>query len=113
MAAKPKETFYIGLSHPFRLRLKNDGVAWTAEEMAAITKVAIKWNGTLYDSDTYPTGFDFTSYAATGDIEFRLGNIITNASSAGRDTSADVIVYTATYPNGLLQGQIDLIGDTI
>lgn len=98
------ETVYIGYENAFRKQLTEDG---SPIKLFPITKVAVQLHGTLYDSDTHPDAFDFTSEAATGHIVFKLGLIDTLLIS-GRDKKAELIVFAPDYPNGYVWCLLDI-----
>lgn len=76
----------------------------TEAEMSAITKVEIHYDDTYYDSDTYASGFDWTTYASSAKLVLKLGNIL----PVGRDRKAELIIYDAIHTNGIVWDQMDI-----
>jgi len=98
-------TVIVDRDNTFALQLIKNKVVLTTNEMQAITKVGLKFNGTEYESDTYPDGeFDWATREAEGVVVFKLGGTL----SAGRDTKAEVIIYSATETLGVVWKTIDV-----
>jgi len=104
-----------GLDEPIRIKLYNiNNTVFSAAEMAAITKIAVNYAPTIsgveldpaetINSTDYPAGFDFTTYASTGEIIINLGGV---DFTPGRDREAELIVYD-TYANGRVIGYLDI-----
>ena len=98
------ETVYIGYNNSFRKQILESGAL---VDLSVITKVALQLHGTLYDSETYPTAFDYTTEAATGHITFTLGNI-PGLTEEARDRKAELILYAPDYPNGYVWALLDI-----
>ena len=72
----------------------------TSDEMADITRVKVRYNGKYYDSDDYPTLFDWSSYADIGVLTFKMGTMV--GLEAGIDRNAELIIYNTANPNGIV-----------
>jgi hypothetical protein len=102
------EKVYIGRDNEVIFSLYNDKQLWTSDDIDEITKAEICYKDEYYDSDTYPDYFDFVTYASQGAIGVKLGRIV---STEGTDRYAELIIYTATYTNGVVQGRFCLTAD--
>lgn len=100
------EHIFVQRDNPIRLQLLNDGVAWTVLQMREITKAEIKFLDVYYNSADHSTAFNWKMFEDDAIVEIYLGSIIT---SGGRDRKAELIVYTAQFPKGIVQGIIDLV----
>jgi len=81
------------------VQLLEDGIAI---DLAAVTKVSVKFKGTFYDSTASPTAFDWT--IGSGKIKLQLGKIAT--IPAGTDNAAEITIYDPSNPNGIVWGTI-------
>lgn len=90
-----RNTFYIGTDGMFKRTVYNDGSAY---DLSAVTKIGICFDGTVYDSDDYPTAFDWEA-GDEGEIYFYLGRI-DEIDEASIDPEAELILYDASAPNG-------------
>jgi hypothetical protein len=97
-------TVYKDRDNTFALELIKNKVSLTTAEMQNITKVGILYNGTEYESGTYPNAFDWSTREDEAAVIFALGPVL----AAGRDTKTEVIIYTATDTNGVVWKTIDL-----
>lgn len=93
-----KITVYLGRNNPFFIAPKWAGVALTADEMAEITRVDIKYKNVLISSGNYPELIDFTTFAA-------LDHPMIYVDLAGLDLEVgtdqvEVIIFTPDYPLG-------------
>ncbi len=94
-------TVYKGYDNTFTVQLLEDELP---QDITAATKIEIIYKGESYDSDTYPTSFDFTSGADTGLIVLKLGIIAT--IPVGTDSRSELIVYDAVNTNGIFWGRL-------
>ena len=97
---------------PVLVRLYDiDNTVFSEAEMAAITKVEIKYipsDGAASESTTSTecvACFDWTTYAADRDLWIDIGSI---AFTAGRDREAELLIYTADYTEGHVVGLLDI-----
>ena len=97
-------TVYEDRDNTFALQLIKNGVKLTTAEMQAITVASLKFDGTEYTSTEYGSAFDWSTREDEGVLIFQLGGVL----SAGRDTKAEVIIYTATDTNGVIWTTIDI-----
>jgi len=81
------------------VQLLEDGIAI---DLAAVTKVSVKFKGVFYDSTANPTAFDWT--IGSGRMILQLGKIAT--IPAGSDNAAEITIYDPTHPNGIVWGTI-------
>lgn len=110
-----RETIYKDRDNPIALVLQEDDENITEAQMLAITKIGVKYDsdnndnndddGLYYNSDDYPTKFDWTTYADEAKIVMKLGTIL----PAGRDRKAELIIYNASNTNGIVWAQLYLI----
>lgn len=101
--ALAKETIYLGRDNKFDKRLEADDVI---QNLSSVTKVGVLFNGNYYHSDNWPDAFDYATQAADGIITFDLASI--SSIAAGRDTEAEIIIYDATNPQGIIWDTFDL-----
>jgi hypothetical protein len=78
----------------------------TSDEMDDISKIEILYKGVKYDSATYDTSFDWSTYKASGVVVFKLGLITTIAT--GRDKRVELIIYNTANPLGLIWKLLDI-----
>ena len=105
------ERIYKDRDNPITLILQEDDEAITETQMLAITKVAVRYSstgdrddGVYYDSDSYPTLFNWTTYADEAKIVMKLGTIL----PVGRDHRAELIIYNVLSSNGIVWDQISI-----
>ena len=98
------EKNYIGYDNVNDLLLKENGVI---EDISTITKAAFIFNGNEYNSDNFPSAFDWSTDGASGIIHLSIGKIGSSISK-GRDKKTELILYDANYPNGHVWGTFDL-----
>ena len=95
------ENVYLGRDNTINLILKADG---SAVDLTAVTKISITFGTTVIESSngvTDPILWVQTGYN-TGEIRLKLG---AQAIPAGTYQAA-LIVYEATYPNGIHWGTV-------
>ena len=109
------QTIYKGHNSPFLVRITDyDGSAYTAARMATITRAYVKY---IYASgqaagylDSAASGhedvFDWATLAATGYLLIDGGLI---DLTAGRDITAELVVYDSTYPEGRVVTLLDIL----
>ena len=109
------QTIYKGHNSPFTVRITDyDGTAYTAARMATITRAYVKY---IYASgqtaeylDSAAAGhddvFDWATLAATGYLLIDGGLI---DLTAGRDTTAELVVYDSAYPEGRVVTLLDIL----
>lgn len=96
-------TIYKGYDNTFTVQLEDvDEI----KDLSAVSKVGILYKGTEYDSDTYPSSFDFVTNPTNGYITFKLGLI--SALEEGRDSRSELIVYDPSNVNGVFWGYLSL-----
>ena len=102
---------YSGFDSPHLITISDiKNSAYTAARMATISRVVINYtpssgaSAEVIDSSVHTDAFDWETYASTGSLIFDLGMI---TLTAGRDLTAELIIYETAYPNGRVQ-QIDL-----
>lgn len=109
------QTIYKGHNSPFPVRITDyDGSAYTAARMATITRAYIKYiyasSQTAEYLDSAAAGhedvFDWSTLAATGYLLIDGGLI---DLTAGRDTTAELVVYDSTYPDGRMVTLLDIL----
>lgn len=98
-----RNTFYVGTDGLFARTITQSGSAY---DLSSVTKVGICFDGTVYDSDDYPTAFDWDT-GTTGQIYFYLGKI-TAITEATHDPNTEIILYDATATNGFVVDVIDV-----
>lgn len=98
-------TVYEDRDNSFAVQLVKNEVKLTTAEMQAITKIAVMFDGTEYDSDTYPAGFDWTTREDEGVVILTLGSVLT---APARDTKAELLIYTLTDTDGLVWDLLDI-----
>ena len=91
-----------------KITLAKSGTTLTADEMAAITKVEIKYNGNYYNSDDHADMFDWTTYADDGQLVINAGTVDLGDNLA-TDRKAELIIYDASNPNGIVWAQFTMI----
>lgn len=104
-------TVHKDRGNSFALQLKKtdeNGVltVLTSAEMDAITKIEILFKETYYSSEEYGSSFDWSTLKAQGVVVFKLGLIST--IPVGRDKRAELIIYDATNPAGLIWKELDI-----
>lgn len=105
-----RETIYADRDNPIALVLQEDEENITEAQMLAITKVGIRYDpasdgdGAYYDSATYSTLFDWTTYADEAKIVMKLGTIL----PVGYDRKAELLIYNASNTNGIVWAQLKL-----
>lgn len=109
------QTIYKGHNSPFLVRITDyDGSIYTAARMATITRAYVKY---IYASgqtaeylDSAAAGhedvFDWATLAATGYLLIDGGLI---DLTAGRDTTAELVIYDSTYPSGRMVTLLDIL----
>jgi hypothetical protein len=105
---------YKGHNSPYLFEVTDVlGNRYSATKMAAITRMYIKYipatGGTAEYADSDGSGhedaFDWATYASTGRVLIDIGML---DFTAGRDATAEVVVYDADSPDGRVVDQIDL-----
>lgn len=103
---------YSGYNAPFLVEIRDiKGVLYNATDMATITRVKIKYisavgeDSVMIDSSLVANVFDWSKYASTGELQIDLGPL---DLTAGRDQTAELVVYDSTYTSGRPVKQIDL-----
>ena len=109
------QTIYKGHNSPIAVRITDyDGSIYTAAKMATITRAYVKY---IYASgqtaeylDSAAAGhedvFDWATLAATGYMLIDGGLI---DLTAGRDTTAELVIYDSTYPEGRMVTLLDIL----
>jgi hypothetical protein len=97
------ETIYLNRDNKFSLLLKSNDVV---EDLSTVTKVEILHLENYYNSDNFASAFDYSTRATGGIIIFDLASIA--SLEAGRDQNAELIIYDATNPEGIIWGTFDL-----
>jgi hypothetical protein len=98
------ETIYLNRENKFDLLLKIDG---EVANLSDLNKVEILFQENYYDSDNFPSAFDYATRATAGIITFDLMSIA--SFEAGQDRKTELIVYDNTNPDGHVWGTFDLI----
>lgn len=108
-------TVYKTRNSPFLQKILDiDGTVYSATEMAAITRVLIKYTPTVagvegtpqeVDSDVNDDVFDWTTFASAGQLKIDLGLM---GLTVGRDLKAELVVYDSTYTSGRMVAQMDI-----
>jgi hypothetical protein len=99
-------TAYKDRDNTFAIQFIKNGVVLTQSEIEAITKVELLHNGNYYNSTNDSSGFDLVTRKADGIIVFKLGEI--SDIGQGQDENAEIIIYSADYPDGVVWETIDL-----
>jgi len=105
-----RETIYTDRDNPITLILKEDDENITEAQMLAITKVGVRYDpddngaGVYYNSDDYPTKFDWTTNADEAKVTMKLGTLL----PAGYDRKAELLIYNAVNTNGIVWDQFRL-----
>ena len=109
------QTIYKGHNSPFKVRIIDfDGSAYTAARMETISRAYVKYinadGQTAEYLDSAAAGhedvFDWTTLAATGYLIIDGGLI---DLTAGRDTTAELVIYDSTYPFGRMVTLLDIL----
>ena len=87
---------------------------YSSSAMAGITRAYLKYvpatgeDAEFADSNdpTHTAVFDWTTYAASGIIVINLGML---GLTEGRDRTAELVIYDATYTNGRVVTQLDVL----
>jgi len=98
--------FYKGYDNPQVLELKTGGVA---QDLAAVSKVEVTFNGNTYDSDTYADAFDWTTDSM--ELVLRLGLI--PGIEVTKDKKSEIVTYDPSNPNGFVWGRVLIIMDEV
>lgn len=107
------EKVYIDRDNPFKKQLLEDGVAIGATEMAKITRAKVRYQAnssvdpTYFDSNVYPTLFDWVTEADDSIIIVKMGTM--TGLLEGRDRKTELIIYDTTNQNGQVWDQFDLM----
>jgi len=100
----PNEYAYLGHDNTIDLILKSDG---TAQDLSAVTKITATFGSTLVESTDKASGlitWDQSGYDI-GEIRLDLGQ-----QSLTADTyTVPIVVYDATYTNGVVWGEIIVV----
>ena len=99
-------TVYFNKDNTFAVQLTRDGLAIAVSEMEAITKVELLLNGVLRSSAVFTSAFDWVTRKAESVIIFDLGGI--SGLSPGHDKTAELILYGANYPAGIVWTTLDI-----
>jgi len=92
-----------------------DGAEYTATEMAAITRVTLKYTPTVdgvagtpqeVDSEENDDVFDWETYESDAKIKIDLGLL---DLTVGRDEAAELMVYDTKYTSGRMVSLLDLL----
>lgn len=98
-----RNSFHIGTDDMFSRIVTREGSAYS---LSGITKVAVCFNGTVYDSDNYAASFDWTT-GETGEIKFYLGKI-TDIDTPASDTKAELLLYDSVSTNGFVVDELHI-----
>jgi hypothetical protein len=104
------ETVYIGHDGSIDLQLHANSQPIDAEQMRAITNIALVIKGQRYRASEHPQEFDWVTLAAEAVVQFKLGGLI---STPGTDLAAELIVYAPEYPNGIVWGTFSIKAQVI
>lgn len=106
------EKVFKGHRSPFRVPVLDVfGQPYTAEAMAGITRVYLKYiadadtDPKYVDSATDPAAFDCITHADAFVIIVDVGML---DLPIGHDLAAEIVVYDATYPQGRVITQVDM-----
>jgi len=88
--------------------LSKQGELLTTIEMAAITKAEIKYNDIYYDSDNYPTAFDWSTLGDESKIIIKFG-LIDLGDNLSKDRKSELIIYDADNISGVVWNQFIMI----
>lgn len=91
--------FYKGYDNIETIQLLNAG---SPVDLSSVTEMSIKFRGTLYDSTTYTSAFDWS--LGSGRVDLKLGSIA--VIDTGTDSRAELVVVDASNPNGVVWGTI-------
>jgi hypothetical protein len=94
-------TVYKDYDNSFIVQLTEDDVP---VDLTGISKAAIYYKDTFYDSDAYSDSFDWS--LGDGKLEIKLGVIST--LPLGRDSAVELIIYDTENPNGIIWGKLYL-----
>lgn len=95
------EWVYLGKSNTIDLLLKADG---SAVDLSSVTRMTLDFDGTVIDSDTSPSAFDWDT-GTTGKVVLALG---AESISAGT-YRALLTVYDDTNVNGIAWDRIKIV----
>jgi hypothetical protein len=98
-------TVYVDRDNTFTMTLKKNDISLTEEEMNAITKVEIKYQGTYYNSIDNAAGFDIT--VATAKVKITPKALLLAESITGE--LVEVIIYDSASTNGIVWDQFTLV----
>ncbi len=105
---------YKGHNSPFLVEITDvEGDIYKTADMQGITRVYLKYISATgatpeyVDSDeaSHSDVFDWTTYESSGKLYIDLGLI---GLTAGRDLTAELIIYDADYTSGRVVSQLDL-----
>ena len=105
---------FKGLDSPFTFIIKDIAkVAYTAAMMARITRALLKYTPSTgadpeyadSDESDCADAFDWETYEDDGRLVVDLGML---DLTVGRDRTAELIIYDATYTNGRVIAQLDI-----
>ena len=100
------EVFYLGEDNSFKLTLKEDGVA---KDLGSLTKVSLSFNdGTIIDSTTYASAFDYTTEASDGKVTVSL-NAAAEAGLSRQTYIVEISVFDGDHTDGVNWGAFKLI----
>jgi len=88
--------------------LSKQGELLTAIEMSAITKAEIKYNDLYYNSDDYPTAFDWITLESESKLIVKFG-LIDLGDNLSKDRKAELIIYDAVNTDGVVWNQFTMI----
>lgn len=98
------EYIYLGRDNKTVLQLK---VAGTAEDISGATRMTLNFNGTIVDSDTSPTAFDWS--LGSGKVELALKNESIWAGTYRDENAVELVVYDPSNTDGIVWGKINCI----
>ncbi|MCK9506033.1 MAG: hypothetical protein M0Q95_17870 [Porticoccaceae bacterium] len=98
------EMVYLGRDNSIVKELRYNEVLLDSIQMADITGVGVVYKGVLYTSAQYSDAFGWST--TTGRINLILGRI--PSLPLGRDSKAEVVIYTQTHPLGIIWAPLDI-----
>jgi hypothetical protein len=91
------ETFYRNRNNDNSLEILNNG---SAMDISGLTRIQMIFGDVTYDSAYHTTVFDWTTNGASGQLDITIDPNDPALPKAGT-YKARLILYDATYPNGI------------
>ncbi len=100
-------TIWKDRDNPAFVQLLKGGELLTEDEMDAITKIEILFNGTYYSSTDHAGMFDWATYKSAAKVMITAG--LVDMGDVLIDKKAELIVYDASNTNGIVWTQMKIV----